>query len=198
MKKHLLVLTFFLLAFSAGAQSYWEKVKGPYGGQVEVTRANDGTLYSKTPSIELSFELFRSTNRGNTWEALQIPTNFIHYASKAVIGPSRNFYYTDTIYDLYKSSDEGQTWEKLSTPFSHGSYFVLETRSGALLTSGLDGSTNYLRRSTDGGTSWTTVLTDKLVRMEQMPNGDLVAYLEGYKRWYWSKDDGMSWTLLPN
>ncbi len=203
--KRLIVFCFWMLGVLASVlaqnQSFWEKIKSPDGGDIQVTLAQDGTLYGQP--IYPTFPLYRSSDNGVHWE--QVPLS-IHHAvdsSYLSVGPSGNFYFLQEVtyqrWQLFVSTNEGVDWQmtKDSLPTQVN---IQETASGALLTF-MQGT---IWRSVDLGHTWSVVSSvlasnSPYLDFYQMPNGDLLFYQRTTSDQfgaYISSDDGQTWALL--
>ncbi|MCK9204860.1 MAG: hypothetical protein M0P58_10575 [Bacteroidales bacterium] len=162
---------------------------------------NQETLYSVTP-----FDgIYKSTDSGNLWGQL---TDQLIYTFEIDHSNSNNQYGSiDNVF--YKSYDGGATWNEIST-ITTGGFF-----DGAIVSIAKD--PNYqdvfycgtqpfwstdmfggLFKSTDGGITWTQLVTDQApVRIAIDPNNsDIVYYGTCENGLFKSADGGLSWNSL--
>ncbi len=96
------------------------------------------------------------------------------------------------------SSDEGATWSKVETPSRSGDVCPGVLRDGHLVIEAHTFGGAELRRSVDGGKTWTTV-HEKWIRGKNLvglPTTGLFAFGEGQFGWITrSADEGASWTM---
>ena len=166
-----------------------------FGGPLEIyMTANGGELWSIVPSSNIppavNTEGFIPGNYWAVGNTIWVPTN------GGFTGPG----------SLYKSTDRGLTWSATRNVVTMGGSFVAFKDSLNGLLSG--GATPTVKRTTDGGGTWTTT--------GSVPDGVspfLMAYVPGTSGSYvitsftlstqipgsaYTLDDGASWTTVDN
>jgi uncharacterized repeat protein (TIGR01451 family) len=201
MKRYLLVIMLFLGFYALRAQNgYWEEAKGPYGGEVMLTRAGNGKLYAQQNFSTRA--IYSSLDNGNTWEGLSKNfnnTNINFY--QFVIGEAGNLFYKSDKW--YKSIDEGLTWNPLGG-LSPTFIKIAETVTGKIL--GFT-SSDYIYLSTDGGQTWILKTTAPSNEAEDLSDFEVTAFggiLARTKNQFngptevifRSIDDGQSWNRI--
>jgi photosystem II stability/assembly factor-like uncharacterized protein len=169
MKKCLLV-SFITISFFANAQ--WTSLSGPNGAYVrDMERASDGSLYL------LSNTYTKSTNGGNSWQAINTSPTGIAFYDLLISGSKFYAVYFSTFY----TSSDGTTWTKPANTFPFSSaYKILKFGpEGFLIVYGGDG----IFLSKDEGVTWTKILSENVVpngvpynNVVATTNGDLYAY----------------------
>jgi len=147
-----------LLAFSAvnlSAQpAYWQRTKGPVGGQItNFGRSADGTLFAGIRNDAI----YRSTDQGRSWQPVGFPGRGSQqqkgygFAADDKGGVLINLhgYYG---WECYLSRDNGRSWQTISELHS---YLIAVARNGAFYASVY--SSVPLRQSRDGGQTWTDI-----------------------------------------
>lgn len=158
------------------------------------------------------FELYTTTNGGTTW--VRVPSANIPAPLAGEYGYVHNYdvigntiWYGTNKGRIYKSTDKGLNWTVSQSPITDfggtaasGKYSFKDTNNGLLLESD---STPSLYKTTDGGTTWTSVAFVGL-----MGNNDL-AYIPGTNNAVtvgsdenlnsytaYSNDNGLTWTTV--
>ncbi|MDM7993138.1 MAG: hypothetical protein QUS11_07465 [Candidatus Fermentibacter sp.] len=149
---------------SAAGTGTWTG-SGPWGGNVRAIAALPGSSpvlvagcgYSMAPDAG---GVWRSTDGGQTWQETDlqaIQVNSVCNGGSAL----PNTFFASTRIGLYRSDDQGQTWGVVSGGMS--SSYVLLTgvhwTDPDILVAGLS-SGQGIRRSTDGGATWSSVGLD--------------------------------------
>lgn len=202
MKRLLSILLFTLLAatLAIAQNNYWNEVPGPYGGEFTLVQTPGDILYAVH---ETNWEeTYRSIDQGQTWQPLLfLRTFYPDITDKQVyvkeggtiflrVNTANNTYF-------YKTNDDGQNWVA-TQPFPIS---FVET-SNQVLVGVLGGS---VQRSTNGGVSWTTVLSpdgasNYFYFVNKSLSGEI--YLESRKYNFTvetaflcrSTDNGLTWT----
>lgn len=137
------MLIFVILVFSladAGTAQTWEKMNGPYGGEIAALCVGQtDTVYAGTHS-----GLYRTTNGGETWTV--ITPNI--YVVGIVAGEPGELYVAEGA-EIIKSTDDGENWQVL---LSIGEVQALIRTPLGLLYAGT--KHNGIFRSSDHGLSW--------------------------------------------
>lgn len=139
----------------------WRPLDGPLPGSFSVTHNGKGDAFAFEPKYGW---LFRRKSGVTRWElvgrGIDSRDDTSNYGSALAIGPSDQIYVTRPTSDaLYRSSDDGATFTATYTSTDRPGG-VAVTASGAVLLAmktGLYKLTDELRRSTDGGVTFTVV-----------------------------------------
>lgn len=106
-------------------------------------------------------ELWKTTNRGNSWTQI---SNFNHAANlrSVAVAPSNNQYiYTATYTQMYKSTNGGNNWTTITNnlPNNAITYIAIHPTDPNTVWVTLSGFSagNKVFKTTNGGTSWTNV-----------------------------------------
>ena len=145
--------------------------------------------------------IYRSEDRGASWERLDSPLNSMHTWALAIhpVEPDTIFAGTNPS-AVFRSRDGGQKWEKLSIELAEECRAVIIPRVTALLVDPGDHRTVWagievdgVRRSTDGGDTWTSIdggLADPDIHDIAVTGGDGKAVLVTTPREVFSSTDG--------
>ena len=209
MKKYWIIAYLLLIETTIlGAQSgFWSQRPAPPGGDVSIIPTATGSLYGLNALGALGAELYRSSDAGLHWTRIYPRFNNTFIEHLVDIGSDGTFYYTKTqsnsdYHRLYSSADEGVTWQLVNDSVQH--IRLASASTGTLIGWGDVDTANAIvvRRSTDGGHSWTWALTlpqwvGEALTFREMPNGSLVLAKPNHFLVYHSEDDGQSWTEAP-
>ena len=125
---------------------------GPYTNQVEVfLESPDGYLYVGVASG--STILFRTNNRGDSWEATSLG-QLSGTAVRNLLMRSDGYLYAATDYGVYRTNDGGETWGDVSPPTGGGCpsrQCMIEASDGYIYAAGKYAD---MRRTNDGGSTW--------------------------------------------
>ncbi|MDX2129637.1 MAG: T9SS type A sorting domain-containing protein [Chloroherpetonaceae bacterium] len=203
--KTLIFTTLLLILVNATALSQWQPIgyqtKGITGFEVD----NVGTLHAS-----YSDTVLRSTNGGNSYFIFRIPGAITPAAVfRLLIDRTQTLYiseyHTATLLPrlelgFYKSTNRGVTWDFVRRVFpdQSGACAFYGTTGGAMLLA----FNNQILRSTDGGGTWTTVLSmtgsvRPIFRFYENANGVLFA-MRSSGGLFRSTNGGTSWTEVPN
>jgi photosystem II stability/assembly factor-like uncharacterized protein len=153
--------------------------------------------------------LFRSTDRGQTWKALlggTVDRTFGVTSVAADPWATRTLYVAGTFLDqepphsaLWVSRNAGRTWTKAG-PFP-GGHLLIDSVAGALYAIGTDSIFIQLKRSLDGGATWTAALQapgsgSSVARLSFFPADPARQVLTVGWTSYLSPNGGRSWRLL--
>jgi photosystem II stability/assembly factor-like uncharacterized protein len=129
----------------AAQTDFWIPTGGPEGTRVaSVAIAPDGSLFAGT----LEHGVFRSNDRGNTWEAVNngLTSTDIH-----TLCYDQDRLYAGTMSGLvFFSTDMGANWTATSTTCVENVYSVGLTTTGSVFASGAGG----ICRTTNNGSTW--------------------------------------------
>lgn len=178
---------------------------------VHFWNANEG--FCQGDPINGDFELYTTTNGGTTWTQVagaNIPNplnanEFGYTRQIEVVG--NNVWFSTSQGRIYHSADKGLTWNVFTTPVADfGGAVVSNSSANFSFSSATDGiivtSTGVVYRTTNGGTSWSTVTTSGTV----YTNG--LCYIEGTSTVFttgagsgvsgssYSTDNGTTWTNI--
>lgn len=114
--------------------------------------------------VNRKFEIYRTTDSGNTWTALTntpSPLSNEYGLNGGNVAAGNSFWFVTDQGKLYRTTDMGLTWTKLNTPVATFSSLTASARIhfandnvGILIGTTSSGSTLY--KTTDGGTTWST------------------------------------------
>lgn len=151
--------------------------------------------------------VFRSTDRGVSWEALASTSPASnpdwYYVNRLVIHPSNgNILMAATNGGLYRSADAGANWTEVRTG-RHLDVRFHPADGNRVLASSYSGNTATIAYSTNAGASWnTTTLTGYRAELAWAASTTSTAYLSldhqsaSSGRVYRSTDGGANWTLM--
>ena len=132
---------------------------------------------------------YRTTNRGDTWEfvARVIPGREDDLVGLVCID---GIFYVKTNYEFYKSVDTGKTWALASTIEKCSSFDFADSRTGLYCS-----WTGRIERTTDGGTSWSTVVNNSDYSFYDIKfyNKRIAFATESRGRLFYSSDAGITW-----
>jgi photosystem II stability/assembly factor-like uncharacterized protein len=192
---------------------------GPYnhGGRTRVLRwdpDNTNIMYAGA----VGGGLWRSVDAGQNWEPFtdQLPNlavgSFEIDPSNSQImylGTGEGYFNADAIMGLglLKTTDGGQSWQQTGMNFNYSSgtsvlQIDIDPRDGNIV---LASTVNGLRRSINGGTSFTNVLLGDINALERDPqNPDVLlagagnAFGDGTNGIYRSENNGVTWTRMTD
>ncbi len=133
----------------ACAQSVsWSRVAGPYAGEVQlVTIDRAGDIFATI--FDGRVDLYRSTDRGATWQHVFSVLSY-GYESALAVDSSDNIYYGDIDAGLFESTDGGSTWSRPGLPGGASAISVISGNRVCV------GGRQTVSISSDAGRSWTT------------------------------------------
>lgn len=155
--------------------------------------------------------LFRSTNGGQNWQAIDFPVRAAHFAPKDFsLAISPNYPQDQTLFiatgrSLHRSTDGGANWSQLTAnePASFPAQKIALSPSFGRDSTLLVSTPAAVYRSTDGGDTWHSVLTppERASRSDLLaiaPNGQTVFARFGYgQTLFTSSDGGQNWQPQP-
>ena len=155
---------------------------------------------------ERSFSLYRSADKGETWEELPMPNS--NNATAIAVGTDGTYFVGQqrTIQPLLRSTDEGRSWESvLSNGFSVNLHGLAVLPNGTLIGSfyNFKRGTHMLMRSEDNGSTWHDTFTkdntlQKGIFSKFTPVDSSVVFaiytsLRAPSNTIWSTDGGKTW-----
>ena len=146
--------------------------------------------------------LWRSLDRGKTWSPvrpdkasyiLDQPLAFSASNPSIIYAPSTNLH--------YRSADGGKTWESFRVPEQDAYAFAIDPKNPKIVYAGGRGTKHHMRRSTDGGKTWTPVgegLPDQSIKRLAIPRESpkTIYVATGFGQLLRSDDSGSSWKEL--
>ncbi len=116
--------------------------------------STNGDYYAAT----LSNGIFRSTNHGSDWQkpSAQVPSPYGEYR---LCAGRNNSVFVSNVHDVYRTSDDGESWTRLNIMGPDTLLTDIATNRLGHLFVGSYG----VGRSTDNGTTWSRLLTNRVV-----------------------------------
>jgi photosystem II stability/assembly factor-like uncharacterized protein len=125
MRNIVLLFVLIILTITNNTKAQWVQANGPYGGIINSVASNGKALFASTVS-----GLYRSTNKGTSWERMPVPTadyqepniyDILALDSVIYVSTDQNF--------MQKSYDNGLTWMTVVEIANHkfafnGNYIV--------------------------------------------------------------------------
>jgi photosystem II stability/assembly factor-like uncharacterized protein len=114
-----------------------------------------GYLYAASQNAYLTYTLFRSTNKGSSWDTIktlpgviseQVAVNAKHYLFVSTTTPTGIG--QQPTYVLYRSTDDGASWQGVLTSNAQTRKIFIDSKDYVYLAS------NGVLRSSDDGTTW--------------------------------------------
>ena len=166
---------------------------------VEQSLTDDQLVYVGTATAGV----WKSTNKGQSWE-LVTKNYIVNSVYSVAMDPIDNniVYFGEEDGTIWKTFDGGITWNKTgSTAFQNAAKWVRDLK--IIGTNTLLAATNTgLFRSTDAGSTWTSVHAGEHMEIEINPADNQIIYavkLNGLKtEFYKSIDNGLTWTIKTN
>ncbi|MFA7360297.1 MAG: choice-of-anchor J domain-containing protein [Candidatus Kapaibacterium sp.] len=198
----------FMKTSNAGTSWTWTHLAGaPVGtsGQTNALyyghffNANTGLVFG-TGSSGLGNGIHRTTNAGTTWDSTNV-TPFvtgIFYFASFVNGNLGYASCTSAPY-AYRTTNAGLTWEGLATTAT-ASYDIHAFDSLNIIVATTLGN---VKKSTDGGATWTTISTGASATMYRMVfadanNGYIYGGATGATGFRYTTNAGLNWTTPTN
>jgi photosystem II stability/assembly factor-like uncharacterized protein len=206
----------WLFKTADGANTFTEVTTIPtmqYLNIVHFFDANTGILLGDPTGTGTFWEIFRTTDAGATWT--RVPQANIPAANRSDFGLTNqystfgdNIWFTSSQGSIYHSTDRGLTWMKHATGFrAAGTTSAIREVEFSSATDGLVvSSAGLIRRTTDGGMTWTAVTTTGTVFKDNL------AAIPGLSNTYvgvsanpttgvgtsLTRDGGLTWTTLDS
>jgi len=207
MKRYLLLLVFCLLAVGVQAQSYWEKLKSPYGGEpTQMAETSNGKVYATF----YDSVVYCSDDNGIHWNQIFSPSPDLTNGMQDIrIGRAGTLFSVKLIasspypyqYNIFRSDDNGASWQMMLaateisdlTQTSNGNLFALRIRTVP------NGYQPEVVRSVDGGVTWQMVFDqfdesyDRQIEVDQYDHLIVTDHLGDITRHYYSVNQGITW-----
>jgi photosystem II stability/assembly factor-like uncharacterized protein len=195
----------------------WTSLGWLEGGNVQslvIDPQNPNTLYATGSPYVRGVGIFKSTNGGANWRAINFGLTNTTVSSLVIVPQNPSTIYAGTSGSgVFKSTDGGESWGSTSLPNT----FVIT----ALAAGAPDPATVYVAayvgipptgvvsgnyKSTDGGVTWTQIAADvpgqiQVLTIDPHNPGTVYAVADGGccsdPGLYKSADDGLSWTIVP-
>jgi photosystem II stability/assembly factor-like uncharacterized protein len=150
---------------------------------------DSAVIYAATP-----FGVFKTTDDGATWEKKMegVPTWFVQRI--VMDARDRRTLYAATETDLFKSTDAGEHWRAMGTGVGQVLALLQVPGHPDVMVAG--GESQGIRRSGDGGKTWTASrgLDSATVYTFRASRTGADIYAAGWKTGLWrSTDEGVSW-----
>jgi len=158
-------------------------------GSISVDPSNPNNLYYGTGELNFSLDsqygdgIFKSTNAGLTWTKIATSATVGSYVSQLAINPiNTQIIYAGTSNGLYKSTNAGSIWTRQGAFTYVMSIIIDPVNTQVIYTSSGNYSAGAINKSTDGGSTWTT-LTNGLpasdkgrIQLAMAPSNNLIIY----------------------
>ena len=181
-----------------------------YAYHVHFFSATEGLVVGESLTSGGSFEMYRTTDGGQSWAAVSAPATLADenpiVLAPAIVGNS--IWLGTDEGRVFRSTDRGQTWAVFTvTDRGELTQIIFRDQQNGLALSGDDGAINHLLlRTTDGGQTWSQVnYSGPLhgVSISAVPGtsqyvsvgGD---YGNGDQGSSYSRDQGQTWIALEN
>ena len=172
----------------------WSVVFQQTGGWImDIKMFNESTGFLYTSPLNQYWRFFNTTNGGSSWVSLsQYPEQFLvesgHYNSTYTSGSE--IFFGSNSGNIYHSTDSGNNWSLIPSAQTN-TYSIWFNNSS----DGLAGEDNLLEMTTDGGSSWTTLISlnglDSISAITGTGNDWWVANKSNV---YYSSDNRASWS----
>ena len=203
-----------ILLFSvvAGFSQTWQSL-GPnqvyFANQQRDIQANVNCIAQSVSSPSILFagtepgEVFKSTDGGSTWNSSSMNTDFKYGGVHAIaISPANASVIYCGTYKIYKSTDGGATWNICFNASNFGVNEILVNPSNSSIV--LAACDSGLFRSTNAGSTWTQLYTDRCFDVKFNSSTAATVYLVKDNpallkcEFFISTDAGATWTVQTN
>ncbi len=186
---------------SIDAGASWAATATPPGKRLNAMGVVDGVLIA----VGDEGTIFRSTDRGAVWQSVESPTD--QNITSLTFGDNGFGVAVGLNGCIIRTTDAGITWSNLAPGFRTTLYEVdfADDQVGYILglrILGINNSRGVLRRTTDGGASWTELPMDDSILLGRGGSGSCIAFydaMHGYGALgsdiYRTVDGGISWTV---
>jgi photosystem II stability/assembly factor-like uncharacterized protein len=195
---HWVALTDFLTSLAAGG--------------LAVDPNNPSVLYFGTGEQNYSGDswygdgIYKSTNEGASWTKVATTAVGTRFSQIVVDPTNSNIVYAAGSAGVYKSTDAGATWNSTGSGSSANCLIMDPTNTQVLFTTTGGSGVNTIRKSTNGGTTWTPLTTGLptngyRTQLAMAPSNHNVLYASiaasggGLLGLYRTSDGGNNWTL---
>jgi photosystem II stability/assembly factor-like uncharacterized protein/surface antigen len=206
---HNLKMEYYERGGGAVARLSWEKVStgdnqwvsiGPEGGPVEVL-----AIDPQTPSIlyagTFGGGIFKSTNGGTNWTAVNTGLTNLEVTSLAIDPQTPNTLYAGTGSGIFKSTDGGANWTAINTGLTITRIYglAIDPQTPNTLYAGTVNAGVF--KSTDAGGNWTAIntglTTTSVMALAIDPQRPNILYAaQMYAGVFKSTDGGANWTPI--
>lgn len=125
----LLIVSLFVIAFVFGSllgedQDTWVQTKGPTNGVINVLGidpTNPDMLYA----TDAEGGIFKTTDRGNTWNEVYTGDIMHTFSDELVVSPHdpEKIWSVDGVAKVFETTDGGSTWNQIIDPYGEGFRF---------------------------------------------------------------------------
>ena len=166
-----------------------------YCGGMAIDPVNDSIMYVGYNTQLLTGNVHKSTNRGANWFCVDTLPESIYGSRLFVNNFSRNTIFISTYSNLYRSTTGGTDFQQIKTGLSE--VRILFDASDNTIYMSSNSAAGFLK-STDNGTTWTTLLNKTVSDFEFDPLNGNIVYVGCTDGLYKSINKGSSWTLYNN
>ena len=211
MKQTVLLLTFACTLGTATAQ--WSEIfeTGNIFGLIDISAPNDNIAWACLSSDSA----YRTADGGLTWDRIRLPEFEPNYQISNIYALDENtaFLCGQVIFTgegpgiVYKTSNGGVSWENVFQVDSNCTFTMhfkneLEGIMTCFTSVWFGGSTSFMKRTTDGGNTWTSDITEPDAEFYGFTNQGM--YAKGDSIWlcdidgnmHYSDDMASSWTQI--
>ncbi|SHL84118.1 T9SS type A sorting domain-containing protein [Hymenobacter psychrotolerans] len=132
-----------------------------YPNLIHFFNANDGVAQGDPLTDGGPFEVYTTSDGGTTWTPATTPATLSgEYGAEAQPAVSGNTIWFGTLEGrIFRSSDKGLTWSVSNAALPDGVFALAfrDAQNGLANSFNLDSGAKVLKRTTDGGATWTTV-----------------------------------------